>query len=73
MRSQQLGSGTGGPGQASAAFKDLCRFDTLAQLWEAYDKGTTSLMSWREMEELQGATWRADPPGDKTKLNGKRW
>lgn len=60
-------------GDRVSAFMDLGRFDALAQLWEAYDKGTASRLSWRELEQHQGPSWRADPPGDKKKLNGKRW
>lgn len=52
---------------------DLQRFQSLKQMWAAWDEGTRSHLSYKQLEEEQGNKWRKDPAGDKTKNNSKRW
>lgn len=52
---------------------DLSKFTSLHQMWDVWHQGTRTQMSYKQLEEQQGNTWRKDPAGDKSKTNSERW
>lgn len=52
---------------------DLSKFTSLQQMWDVWDQGTRTHMSYKQLEEQHGNKWRKDPPGNKSKNNSKRW